>query len=89
MTPASTGARVAARTMALPPREQEPEKMLAIEVHELRKRYGEVDAVSGVDIAVAQGEVFCLLGPNGAGKTTIAEILEGYRERSGDRKSVV
>jgi ABC-2 type transport system ATP-binding protein len=53
-----------------------------IEVRDLRKSYGELEAVSGVSFEVARGEVFCLLGPNGAGKTSIVEILEGYRKRS-------
>jgi ABC-2 type transport system ATP-binding protein len=61
----------------------------AIEVRDLRKRYGEFEAVRGIDIAVARGEVFGLLGPNGAGKTTTVEILEGYRERSGGQVSVL
>jgi ABC-2 type transport system ATP-binding protein len=51
----------------------------AIEVRGLRKAYGDTEAVRGVDLTVAPGEVFALLGPNGAGKTTTAEILEGYR----------
>jgi ABC-2 type transport system ATP-binding protein len=55
----------------------------AIEVRDLVKRYGAVDAVRGIDFAVDRGEVFGLLGPNGAGKTTTVEILEGYRPRSG------
>ncbi|HLM50846.1 MAG TPA: ATP-binding cassette domain-containing protein, partial [Solirubrobacteraceae bacterium] len=42
----------------------------AIEVRDLHKRYGELDAVRGVDFTVHRGEVFGLLGPNGAGKTT-------------------
>jgi ABC-2 type transport system ATP-binding protein len=63
--------------------------MTAIEVHELRKSYDDVEAVSGVDITVVQGEVFCLLGPNGAGKTTTVEILEGFRVRSGGDVSVL
>jgi ABC-2 type transport system ATP-binding protein len=54
----------------------------AIEVHDLRKRYGAYEAVRGIDITVRRGEVFGLLGPNGAGKTTTVEILEGYRQRS-------
>jgi ABC-2 type transport system ATP-binding protein len=54
----------------------------AIEVRGLRKRYGEHEAVRGIDFSVGRGEVFGLLGPNGAGKTTTVEILEGYRERS-------
>jgi ABC-2 type transport system ATP-binding protein len=56
-----------------------------VEVRDLRRSYGEVEAVRGVSLEVATGEVFCLLGPNGAGKTTTVEILEGYRNRtSGD-----
>jgi ABC-2 type transport system ATP-binding protein len=54
----------------------------AIEVRGLHKRYGELEAVRGIDFAVRRGEVYGLLGPNGAGKTTTVEILEGYRERS-------
>ncbi|HEY7960862.1 MAG TPA: ABC transporter ATP-binding protein [Solirubrobacteraceae bacterium] len=61
----------------------------AIEVRDLRKRYGDFEAVRGIDIAVQRGEVFGLLGPNGAGKTTTVEILEGYRERSGGEVSVL
>jgi ABC-2 type transport system ATP-binding protein len=55
---------------------------LAIEVSDLRKSYGPVEAVRGVSFDVRRGEVFGLLGPNGAGKTTTVEILEGYRQRS-------
>jgi ABC-2 type transport system ATP-binding protein len=61
----------------------------AIEVRGLRKRYGEHEAVGGIDFTVGRGEVFGLLGPNGAGKTTTVEILEGYRERSGGDVSVL
>ncbi|HWX95466.1 MAG TPA: ABC transporter ATP-binding protein [Solirubrobacteraceae bacterium] len=61
----------------------------AIEVHALRKRYGEYEAVRGIDITVRRGEVFGLLGPNGAGKTTTVEILEGYRARTGGEVSVL
>jgi ABC-2 type transport system ATP-binding protein len=55
---------------------------LAIEVRNLRKAYGDFEAVRGIDFQVTRGEVFGLLGPNGAGKTTTVEILEGYRARS-------
>jgi ABC-2 type transport system ATP-binding protein len=55
--------------------------MPAIEVSGLRKAYGSLEAVRGVDFAIEEGEVFGLLGPNGAGKTTTVEILEGYRKR--------
>jgi ABC-2 type transport system ATP-binding protein len=57
--------------------------MAAIEVTGLRKSYGDVVAVDGVDISVETGEVFALLGPNGAGKTTTVEILEGHRSADG------
>jgi ABC-2 type transport system ATP-binding protein len=60
-----------------------------IEIQGLRKSYGELEAVGGVDIHVDRGEVFALLGPNGAGKTTITEILEGYRQRSAGTVSVL
>ncbi len=61
----------------------------AIEVSDLRKRYGDYEAVRGIDITVQRGEVFGLLGPNGAGKTTTVEILEGYRARTGGEVSVL
>jgi ABC-2 type transport system ATP-binding protein len=60
-----------------------------IQVRGLRKSYGDVEAVRGIDLAVEQGEVFALLGPNGAGKTTTVEILEGYRQRTGGEASVL
>src|SRR5580693_728056 len=60
-----------------------------IEVEGLKKNYGALAAVKGVDFEVAAGEVFGLLGPNGAGKTTTVEILEGLRPRSGGRVSVL
>jgi ABC-2 type transport system ATP-binding protein len=62
---------------------------LAIAVRGLRKSYGPLEAVRGIDIEVARGEVFAMLGPNGAGKTTTVEILEGYRERSGGEVAVL
>jgi ABC-2 type transport system ATP-binding protein len=61
----------------------------AIEVADLRKSYGAVEAVRGVSFEVDPGEIFGLLGPNGAGKTTTVEILEGYRERSGGEVRVL
>ncbi len=54
----------------------------AISVQGLKKSYGEVHAVKGIDFEIQPGEVFGLLGPNGAGKTTTVEILEGLRPRS-------
>jgi ABC-2 type transport system ATP-binding protein len=61
----------------------------AIEVSALHKRYGDYEAVRGIDITVQRGEVFGLLGPNGAGKTTTVEILEGYRTRTSGEVSVL
>jgi ABC-2 type transport system ATP-binding protein len=58
-------------------------------VRGLSKRYGEHEAVRGIDVTVERGEVFGLLGPNGAGKTTTVEILEGYRGRTGGEVSVL
>jgi ABC-2 type transport system ATP-binding protein len=54
----------------------------AITVSGLAKAYGDFEAVRGIDLEVAVGEVFAFLGPNGAGKTTTVEILEGFRDRS-------
>lgn len=54
----------------------------AIHVRGLRKAYGPLEAVKGIDFEVRRGEVFGLLGPNGAGKTSTVEILEGLRPRS-------
>jgi ABC-2 type transport system ATP-binding protein len=61
----------------------------AIVVRGLRKAYGGLEAVRGVDFEIEEGEVFGLLGPNGAGKTTTVEILEGYRTRDAGDVSVL
>jgi ABC-2 type transport system ATP-binding protein len=65
------------------------ETAAAIDVRALRKRYGDYEAVRGIDISVRRGEVFGLLGPNGAGKTTTVGILEGYRARTSGEVSVL
>ena len=54
-----------------------------VEVRDLRRSYGSVEAVRGISFDVAPGEIFGLLGPNGAGKTTTVEILEGLRSADG------
>src|SRR5216117_1751052 len=59
-----------------------------LQVENLVKRYGDVEAVRGVSFNVEEGEVFGLLGPNGAGKTSTVEILEGLRDPDGGRVSV-
>jgi len=61
----------------------------AIKATGLHKSYGDLEAVRGVDIEIAPGEIFAFLGPNGAGKTTTVEILEGYRDRSAGEVSVL
>jgi ABC-2 type transport system ATP-binding protein len=61
----------------------------AIVVEGLQKTYDTVRAVRGISFSVHQGEVFAFLGPNGAGKTTTTEILEGLRNRTGGRVSVL
>ena len=55
----------------------------AIEVTDLRKRYGQVDALAGLTMTVARGEVFGFLGPNGAGKTTTVKLLLGLARPTG------
>jgi len=60
-----------------------------IEIQGLRKTYGDLEAVAGIDVFVDRGEVFALLGPNGAGKTTTTEILEGYRPRTAGEVTVL
>jgi ABC-2 type transport system ATP-binding protein len=61
----------------------------AVQVRGLRKSYGELEALRGVDFTVRRGEVLALLGPNGAGKTTLVEILEGHRRADAGEVSVL
>ena len=59
--------------------------MKALEVGELRKRYGNFEALRGVNLEIEEGEIFALLGPNGAGKTTLIRIIaEGLKYDSGE-----
>ena len=62
---------------------------VAIQVRGLKKSYGPVQAVRGIDLTIGRGEVFAMLGPNGAGKTTAVEILEGYRKADAGEISVL
>ena len=60
-----------------------------ISVRGLRKSYGPLEAVRGIDLDVAPRQIFAFLGPNGAGKTTTVEILEGYRDRTSGEVTVL
>jgi len=62
---------------------------MAIRCRDLRKAFGAVKAVDGLDLEVAAGECFGLLGPNGAGKTTTIEILEGLTRRDGGEVEIL
>ena len=62
---------------------------VVVSVRGLKKRYGDLHAVAGVDLDIQRGEIFSLLGPNGAGKTTTIEILEGFRNRDSGEVSVL
>src|SRR6201986_4925469 len=75
--------RGAARRRSLRPMD------MAIRVSGLRRSFGEVEAVAGVDLQVRHGEIFAFLGPNGAGKTTTIEILEGFGERDSGEVEVL
>jgi putative spermidine/putrescine transport system ATP-binding protein len=57
----------------------------AVRLVSLRKRYGQVDAVDGVDLAVADGEFFTLLGPSGSGKTSLLRLIAGFERPDSGR----
>jgi ABC-2 type transport system ATP-binding protein len=59
-----------------------------VEVHDLKKRYGDKQAVDGISFSVKKGEIFGILGPNGAGKTTTLEMIETLREIDGGSASI-
>ena len=66
-----------------------PAAPTAVISQDLVVRYGDVQAVDGLSLSVAAGEVVALLGPNGAGKTSTVECLEGYRRPAGGRVRVL
>jgi ABC-2 type transport system ATP-binding protein len=81
-----------AETTSLPVRGDEngrPAVEPVVCVRDLRKRYGSVEAVRGIDLEVRRGEIFAFMGPNGAGKTTTVEILAGFRERTAGEVTVL
>ena len=61
----------------------------AIEVRDVHKRFGELQALSGIDLEIPQGEFFGLLGPNGAGKTTLISVLAGLAHADRGSASVM
>ncbi len=61
----------------------------AIEAREVKKRFGSLQALGGVDLAVGEGEFFGLLGPNGAGKTTLISIIAGLTRADAGRVAVM
>jgi len=63
--------------------------MPAVETTDLRKEYGDIVALDGLDLAVDRGELYGLLGPNGSGKTTTIEILTGQREPTAGSAAVL
>ncbi len=63
--------------------------MPAIEVTDLKKKYGQVDALAGLTMTVGRGEVFGFLGPNGAGKTTTVKLLLGLARPTGGTGKVL
>ena len=67
----------------------EVENATAIEIKGLKKHYGKIEALKGIDLSVEKGVVFGILGPNGAGKTTMIRILVGSSNLSGGSVSVL
>jgi ABC-2 type transport system ATP-binding protein len=61
---------------------------VAIRVRDLRKRYGDLEAVRGLSFEVAESEIFGLIGPDGAGKTSIFQIVAGVMEATGGTADV-
>src|SRR5262245_2764338 len=55
---------------------------LAIQIHDLKKNYGQVEAVRGINLEIAAGEIFGLIGPDGAGKTSVFQVLGGVMQPS-------
>ncbi|MBN1361935.1 MAG: ATP-binding cassette domain-containing protein, partial [Sedimentisphaerales bacterium] len=62
---------------------QRSDSKIALDVRELAKRFGRVEAVARIDLDVREGELFGFLGPNGAGKTTTINMLTGLARPDG------
>jgi ABC-2 type transport system ATP-binding protein len=61
----------------------------AVEAIGLRKRFGEIHAVDGIDLALSPGRIYGLLGPNGSGKTTLIRLLAGLARASGGEARIL
>ncbi len=67
------------------PSETSPSRVQAIRLEGLRKSFGPVEAVAGIDLEVAEGEFFAMLGPSGSGKTTVLRMIAGFEQPTGGR----
>ena len=76
MTVGDGGQEPAASPSERSPGDEPPDVLLS----DLRKTYGDVVAVGGVDLEIARGEFFTLLGPSGSGKTTTLRMIAGFEE---------
>jgi ABC-2 type transport system ATP-binding protein len=76
--PGGAGGAGAAALAELP--EAHAQDRVVVHARELRKNYGPIEAVRGIDLDVHEGEIFGLIGPDGAGKTTTFQILAGIME---------
>jgi ABC-2 type transport system ATP-binding protein len=61
----------------------------AVEASDLRKAFGPIQAVDGIDLALAPGRIYGLLGPNGSGKTTLIRLLAGLARASGGEARIL
>src|SRR5258707_1930074 len=79
---------VAMTTMSTRQQRQGVTSPVAIELRSVRKHFGQVRAVRGIDLAIAPGEIVALLGPNGAGKTTTIDMILGLSQPTDGQVSV-
>jgi ABC-2 type transport system ATP-binding protein len=79
---------ITASGLAAPERQPAPTATPAIRLEGLRKAYGSVRAVDGIDLDIAPGEIVAVLGPNGAGKSTTTEMITGITNPDAGRVQV-
>jgi len=73
----------------IPPFRTDPPMSTAIRFSAVKKRFGDFEALKGIDLEVREGEFFALLGPNGAGKTTLISVLGGLTRPDSGSASVM